>query len=72
MNIVTIDEPFIVHQLNVLPPHSRKRAGYCDMLRHIRRQQLEQERLGKVLESELEKALSDVPRWQIERMQESF
>lgn len=41
MNIVTVDAAFVTAKLNSLPPHSRLRSGYCDLMRHIQRKQIE-------------------------------
>jgi len=40
-NVVTINADYIMSRLNTLPPSSRRRAGYVDLLRHIKRAQIE-------------------------------
>ena len=53
MNIVTLDSAFILNRLNALPPHSRLRSGYCDILREIRKRELIAAAQDKALECRL-------------------
>lgn len=59
MTVLTLSSDFLIERLNQLPPHSRMRAGYCDMLREIRKRELEEEAFHKTLCAELERALND-------------
>lgn len=68
MSIILIDADFIVSRLNALPPHSRLRSGYCDLLREIRRREIEadvtelrqSDALGEMLADALEMALAEL------------
>lgn len=78
MTVIAIDTDFIVSRLNDLPPHSRLRAGYCDMLRHVKRAQIEadvetlrqSDEIGNMLASALELALSDLAAPELDRLRE--
>lgn len=54
MNIVTLDSARIIARLNSLPPHSRLRPGYVDMMRQIRREELANDHIDKMLCDALE------------------
>jgi hypothetical protein len=54
-NVITIDSRFLVDRLNSLPPASRKRAGYCDLIREVRRMELMEPKLSAELVGELER-----------------
>jgi hypothetical protein len=56
MNVISL-ESRIVDRLNRLPPHSRLRPGYVDLMRQIKREQLGEERLHRVLVRALEDEL---------------
>lgn len=64
MSVITIDSAFLIERLNCLPPHSRKRAGICDLLREIRYRELQDERLHQECESAMETAFADDPEFQ--------
>lgn len=66
MTVIVIDRAFVLDKLNVLPVHSRRRAGYCDILKHFNRLELESDRLGKMLVADLEAAFRDYTVAQIE------
>lgn len=76
MTVIVIDEAYIIGELNTLPPNSRKRDGLTHVLRHLKRLRLaaetEEQSVHRLLVSELETALADVPQWQRERIRESF
>lgn len=57
MTVVTIDAAFVMAKLNSLPPHSRLRSGYVDILREIRRQELLEEAEHNAFADEIERAL---------------
>lgn len=61
MTIITLDRAYIVDRLNSLPPHSRQRSGLVSVMREITRRELEEERIGRELESALSEALSADP-----------
>lgn len=51
---------FATKRLNELPPHSRYRAGYCDLLRHLTAEELRMEReFDQMFVAELERTLRD-------------
>lgn len=66
MTVIYIDRAFVLDKLNALPVHSRRRAGYCDILKHFNRLELESDRLGKVLVADLEEAFRDYSVTQID------
>lgn len=41
-NILAL-QPIVLARLNALPEYSRKRAGYVDLLKEIRKQEIQQE-----------------------------
>lgn len=57
MTVVPLTSDFVIDRLNALPPHSRLRAGYCDLLREIRTFELKQDALSRECEEALEEAL---------------
>lgn len=75
MNVIVIDENYIIGELNTLPQKSSKRKGLIHVLRHLKRLRLaaetEEQRIRSLLVAELERTLADVPQWQIERIRES-
>lgn len=70
MTIVTITPAFIIDKLQTLPPHSRLRAGYVDMMRHLRREQLLQDHMDRMFDDAI--ALMDVSDVQRARIEESW
>lgn len=76
MNVIVIDEDYIIGELNTLPQKSRRREGLVHVLRHLKRLRLaaeaEEQRVSRLLVAELERTLADVPQWQRERIRESW
>lgn len=66
MTVIVIDRAFVIDKLNALPVHSRRRAGYCDILKHFNRFELEADRLGRELAAELERTFASEALKQIE------
>lgn len=61
----TIDSTFVEQRMKQLPPQSRKRAGYCDLLRILRNEELQHERMARDLERALDEELGRDPQfWQ--------
>lgn len=68
MTVIALTSDFITDRLNKLPPASRKRAGYCDLLKELRRRELEFEaecrKVNAELCDDLERVLDD-PEFQV-------
>lgn len=61
MTVFHITPEYIVSRLNALPPHSRLRPGYCDLMRAIRRDELLLDQLEGDLLAALEAELGRDP-----------
>lgn len=57
--IVTLDSARIIARLNSLPPNSRLRPGYVDMMRQIRREELANDHMTEMLAKALELAFEE-------------
>lgn len=60
MTVISLEHS-IVDRLNRLPPHSRLRPGYVDLMRQIKREQLAEERVHRALVRDLEEELARDP-----------
>lgn len=56
MTVIALEER-IVSRLNSLPPHSRLRPGYIDIMRQIKKEQLSQDPMTAMLTEALRLAL---------------
>lgn len=57
--IVTLDSARIIARLNSLPPNSRLRPGYLDMMRQIRKEELANDHITAMLSEALELAFAE-------------
>lgn len=71
-NILAL-QPIVLARLNALPEHSRKRPGYVDILREIKRQEfVEDAKLTSLCVTALEEVFSDEDEAFIRRIRETW